>query len=127
MRCVRVKADAANCYLEYRAPSAAASPYLVLAGLAAAGAAGLDAGEDLAPAGDHGAALPTCLPDALAALKADAVLCEALGQDLVDWFCLVKAAEVEWIAKKTVAFEKEGLDADAATQAAWNAMYFEYV
>ena len=72
-------------YFEYRAPSASANTYLVLAGLAAAGSDGVKRELVLPPAKDDEAALlPTSLPEALAALRADEVLVEVLGTDFVE-------------------------------------------
>ena len=133
MRCVRVKADpdaaSDTSYFEYRAPSSAANAHLVMAGLAIAGADGIARELELGPPGEDpaAAAIPTTLPDALAALRADSLLADALGEDFVSWFLLVKNGELAWLEKRTGELEATGLDDAAATQAAWNEMYFEYV
>ena len=115
-------------YVEYRAPSASANTYLVLAGLAAAGADGIARELVLPPARDEDAVLlPTSLPEALAALRADDVLVEALGKDFVEWYTLVKDAELADVAANTARFAATGLDHDAAVQEAWNSLYFEFV
>ena len=112
----------------YRAPSASANTYLCLAGLAAAGADGIARELVLPPAKDDAAApLPTSLPEALAALRADDVLVEALGKDFVEWYTLVKDAELADVAANTARFAATGMDHDAAVQEAWNSLYFEFV
>ena len=130
--CVRVKADpagdAASAYFEYRAPSAAAKPYLVLAGLAAAGQDGLDRRLELPPPKAPDAAkLPTSLPEALDALKADGVLAAALGDDLLEWFDLVKRAELAHVDAAKATFLEAGQTDDDATQSAWNDLYFAFL
>ena len=77
-------------YVENRLPSAAANPYLVLAATAAAGIDGLVNRLELPPEDRDGDKLPSSLSEALTALEADTVLCDALGQQLVRWFLLVK-------------------------------------
>ena len=112
----------------YRAPSASANTYLCLAGLAAAGADGIARELVLPPAKDDEAApLPTSLPEALSALRADDVLVEALGKDFVEWYTLVKDAELADVAANTARFAATGMDHDAAVQEAWNSLYFEFV
>ena len=76
---------------------------------------------------DEAAPLPTSLPEALAALRADDVLVEALGKDFVEWYDLVKRAELADVAANTARFAATGMDHDAAVQEAWNSLYFEFV
>ena len=76
---------------------------------------------------DEAAPLPTSLPEALAALRADEVLVEALGKDFVEWYTLVKDAELADVAANTARFAATGLDHDAAVQEAWNSLHFEFV
>ena len=117
-----------DAYVEYRAPSSAANTYLLLAGLAAAGADGIKRELVLPPAKDDEAVLlPTSLPEALAALRTDDVLVEALGKDFVEWYTLVKDAELADVAANTAKFAARGLDHDTAVQGAWNSLYFEFV
>ena len=71
--------------------------------------------------------MPTSLPEALAALRADDVLVEALGKDFVEWYTLVKDAELADVAASTAKFAAKGLEHDAAVQEAWNSLYFEFV
>ena len=70
---------------------------------------------------------PTSLPEALAALRADEVLVEALGKDFLEWYTLVKDAELADVAANTARFAATGMDHDAAVQEAWNSLYFEFV
>ena len=99
-----------------------------MAGLAAAGADGIARELVLPPAKDDEAApLPTSLPEALSALRADDVLVEALGKDFVEWYTLVKDAELADVAANTAKFAARGLDHDTAVQGAWNSLYFEFV
>ena len=76
---------------------------------------------------DEAALLPTSLEEALSALRADDVLIEALGKDFVEWYTLVKDAELADVAASTAKFAATGLDNDAAVQEAWNSLYFEFV
>jgi glutamine synthetase len=95
---------------EWRLPDAAANPYLASAGLIAAGLDGivrrLDPGpacsddlfeQPLAALRERGiAVLPQGLGEAVDALEADTVLCDALGAALAHEFITAKRAE--WIA-----------------------------
>jgi len=95
-------------YVENRLPSSAANPYVVLAATVAAGVDGLlNHLEQSSESKDHGDKLPSSLPEALSALEADKVLCDALGRQFIRWFSTVKS-DVE-IAKVNRAKE-EGLD-----------------
>ena len=76
---------------------------------------------------DEAALLPTSLEEALSALRADDVLIEALGKDFVEWYTLVKDAELADVAANTAKFAATGLHHDAAVQKAWNSLYFEFV
>jgi glutamine synthetase len=92
---------------EWRAPDASANPYLLLAGLIAAGLDGierkLDPGADcdddlfaltIAQVRERGIALlPQSLGEALDALEADAVIGAALGDTLTHEFCALKRDE----------------------------------
>jgi len=95
-------------YVENRLPSSAANPYVVLAATVAAGVDGLlNRLEPSSESKDHGDKLPSSLPEALSALEADKVLCDALGRQFIRWFSTVKS-DVE-IAKVNRA-KDEGLD-----------------
>eukprot|EP00437_Effrenium_voratum_P000665 CAMPEP_0181428130 /NCGR_PEP_ID=MMETSP1110-20121109/16523_1 /TAXON_ID=174948 /ORGANISM="Symbiodinium sp., Strain CCMP421" /LENGTH=496 /DNA_ID=CAMNT_0023551353 /DNA_START=29 /DNA_END=1519 /DNA_ORIENTATION=+ len=129
--CVRVKADRrgpqGSCYMELRMPSAAANPYLVLAGLVASGLDGLQQGLDLPPErqtkADGAAALPTSLDEALRAFEADSYLVSKLGQRFVRWYVDVKRAELKFIEERL----KGTSSTDEDVSAAWQALYFEFV
>ena len=91
----------ANTHVENRIPCAASNPYLVMAGVVAAGIDGLrNRLEPPAPTagmayGLAGVAdLPTSLGAALDALEADTVLREALGDEFVKLFVAVKRHEI---------------------------------
>lgn len=101
---VRVPAERGRATrLEIRAADASANPYLAIAALLLAGLDGIErALEPPAPvAGDvsvgtlAGQPLPRSLEASLAALRADAVLGEALGAPLLNAFCAMKEVEVE--------------------------------
>jgi glutamine synthetase len=100
--------------IENRAPCASANPYLVYA---AAFAAGLDGIEKRIDPGNpiegdiYGAepgtypTVPLFLRDALEELKADKVLCEALGPELIQAFVAVKEHEIERFRKTVTDWE----------------------
>lgn len=123
---VRVKARRLGppgaCYMELRAPSAAANPYLVAAAVLAAGLDGLGRGLELPPAGRGGAApLPAALPEALRALEEDAQLAGELGEPFVRWFAQLKRAELAAL---------EALEVEARPGGrgeAWRRLYLEHV
>ncbi len=77
--------------IELRAADASANPYLLIAGLLAAGRDGIERGLDpLETASD---ALPGSLEEALPALEHDEVLCEALGARMVAVLAALKRRE----------------------------------
>ena len=92
---------------EWRAPDASANPYLMLAGLIAAGLDGIERELDPGPAceddlftlslaqiAERGIALlPQHLAQAVDALEADATVCGALGDTLAREFVTLKRAE----------------------------------
>ena len=87
---------------EFRLPDGAANPYLVQAGLLAAGLAGVAAGAHPGPRYDTNfyeekpppgvRTLPGCLLDAVRALQADAPLRAGLGDAFVDSFAKLQMA-----------------------------------
>jgi glutamine synthetase len=93
---------------EWRAPDAAANPYLLLAGLIAAGLDGIERELTLGEACNDDlfalsaaqvqargiALLPQSLGQALDALEADAVVGTALGSTLLHEFCSLKRSEI---------------------------------
>jgi glutamine synthetase len=103
--------------IELRVADGAANPYLAIAAVLVAGAAGVR--EELTPpppvAGDAyraeesviGTRLPVSLDEALAALAADDVLRDGLGPEIVDTFLTVKNFELErhraWVSDWEIA------------------------
>ena len=92
--------------VEYRAPGADANPYLMIAGLLAAGADGLERGADPGPmsTGDKyddpgdSAPLPANAADGIAAFEGSA-LAAALGEEFSTNFVLMAKAELEKFAE----------------------------
>lgn len=99
--------------LELRVPDSSSNPYLLTAAVIHAGLDGirrnLDPGE---PENENLYALsakqisakgirrlPESLPGSLAALQADSVLCDGLGQAFVDEFCEIKMQECDEMAR----------------------------
>ena len=92
---------------EWRAPDASANPYLMLAGLIAAGLDGIERELDPGPACDEDLftltrvqiselglpLLPQTLAEAVDALEADATVCGALGDTLTREFVALKRQE----------------------------------
>ncbi|GAA1779407.1 glutamine synthetase family protein [Leucobacter iarius] len=76
--------------IELRAGDASASPHLLLAGMIHAIRDGLD--RRIEPL-DAGAPLPRSLEDAIAALRADAVLASGFGREFVDVYAALKLSE----------------------------------
>jgi glutamine synthetase len=105
---VRIPGVGARRHLEFRSPDNSAQPYLLLAGLRAAGADGIrnqitppppfqgDIGhltaEEIARYGIG--ELPRGLPEALAALEADEVVAGAVGETALQHFLTVKRHEL---------------------------------
>lgn len=104
---------------EWRLPDASCNPYLVTAGLVAAGLDGIQrelhcppaCPDDIfdrmaAPGGTRaGDGLPRNLAEALVALQADPVICEALGSHTVAQFVALKADEVQGYERHISAWE----------------------
>lgn len=83
--------SAHNTYIESRLPSGSANPYIVLAATVAAGMDGLINKLACPPQNDAGASpLPASLQDAIEALQQDKVMVDALGQEFINFFCLLK-------------------------------------
>ena len=99
---VRVKGlKGEGAHLENRTPGAASNPYLVMAGILAAGIDGLRNHIE-PPAPIEGIAyglegvqnLPSSLPESLDALEADSSLRELLGEEFIHLFLAVKRHEI---------------------------------
>ena len=89
--------------IENRIGEPAANPYLYFASQIHAGLDGIARGLKAPPATDapyagSGENLPTSLGEALAALREDAVLCEAFGSDFIAWFTRIKESEQQRFA-----------------------------
>jgi glutamine synthetase len=85
--------------IENRIGEPAANPYLYLASQIHSGLDGMARKLPLPPSADtpyeaSADPLPATLAEALECLKADAVLCEGLGQPFVDYYCRIKQAEI---------------------------------
>ncbi len=97
---VKLKTYPDDAKVELRFPDGSANPYLVLAACIAAGLDGIekqmDPGEDASlnkQLFDTGAEVANNLREAVLALKADSVLTDALGQELVDIYAGIKLNE----------------------------------
>jgi glutamine synthetase len=105
----------ANTHVENRIPSAASNPYLVMAGVIAAGIDGL-CNKLEPPAMVAGMAygmadvpeLPTTLGAALDALEADTVLRAALGEEFIKLFVAVKRHEIGKASEAIEGFDMPG-------------------
>ncbi len=105
---VRIPGVGKRRHLEFRSPDSSAQPYLLLAGLLAAGADGIRRQIEPPPPfqGDIGhltneeiahfgiGELPRTLPEALAALEADEVVAGAVGETALKHFLAVKRQEL---------------------------------
>ena len=85
--------------IENRIGEPAANPYLYLASQIHSGLHGIRTRPELPPSADtpyeaKAALLPHTLAEAIAALRADKVLREAIGETFVDDYCRIKEAEV---------------------------------
>ncbi|MCD2512571.1 glutamine synthetase family protein [Comamonas endophytica] len=86
--------------IENRVGEPTANPYLYLASQLFSGMDGmrrqLDPGASAdVPYETPAERLPRSLPDAMARLKADAYLCERLGERFVNYYCHIKQAEID--------------------------------
>ncbi len=84
--------------LENRSGEPAANPYLYIASQIVSGLDGLKLGRDPGPPTESPYAteavrLPRSLGDAVTELAGDAVFADALGRNVVDWYCRIKRDE----------------------------------
>ena len=99
LRVVGAAGDSAT-RIENRVGEPAANPYLYMAAQIHAGLDGL--ARDLAPPpaceapyGEGGEKIPTSLSEGIAALRADAALCEGLRTDFVRYYSRIKQSEID--------------------------------
>jgi glutamine synthetase len=112
---VRVKGGSAKSrHVENRAPTGMANPYLVSAGLLAAGLLGIEDGLELeppaAPPAEEDASkakLPTSVEESLGALEADEKLVELLGSEFVTAYCVMRRYELQRFADHVTDWEIE--------------------
>ena len=116
---IRIPGTGSRRRIEFRSSDNTAQPYLLLCSLLAAGLDGVRSQTDPGPPFDDDvgrlssveiararlAFLPRTLPDALAALERDEVICSALGSEILKHFLAVKRGEFE--AFNTVVHEWE--------------------
>ena len=112
-------AEEASTNIELKAADSSANPYLALGGLIAAGLDGIDRASELPPPVlvDPGSLsdaeraklgavrLPSTLGEALASLRQDMVLTEALGAPLLEAYLAVKEADIAAFGGQDDAFE----------------------
>jgi glutamine synthetase len=91
-----------NTHLENRMPSAASNPYVVMAGIVAAGIDGMEREIEPPPPtaqvaylDEEAPKLPATLHEALDALEQDTILCGYLGEEFIKLFLAVKRFEIE--------------------------------
>ncbi|CAL1150052.1 unnamed protein product [Cladocopium goreaui] len=137
--CVRVKAEKrgppGSCYMELRMPSSAANPYLVIAGLVAAGLDGLQRKLELPPERqskeDGATVLPSSLPAALEALEADEYLTNKLGKRFIRWYVDIKKAELKFLDEKLHPPQEASVAATEPSETeigkAWRELYMEFI
>jgi len=79
-------------YVENRTPSGLANPYLVMAAVIAAGLDGVESKAELPPQRKDAPTREVInnLEEALQALEASSVMKKALGEDFIEWFCMIK-------------------------------------
>ncbi len=97
--------------VECRIPGSDMNPYLVMAGMLAAGIAGIEEGLELQPAatgdvyqGDTGM-IPGNLGAALSALRGSAMLRAAMGDEVVDHYARAAEVEIEEFARVVTDWE----------------------
>lgn len=99
---IRIKgARKGHTHIENRTPCAASNPYLVAAGILAAGIDGIERRiepppptDSIAYADEHAPKLPQTLDESLDALEGDAALREYLGEEFITLFLAVKRHEI---------------------------------
>lgn len=111
--------EAQSTNVELKASDSSSNPYLALGGVIATGLDGIDRGLDLPPPATtdphlmsdderraiHADRLPQSLQEAIANLRNDQVLVEALGERLAGSYIAVKEADIAAFASEDQAFE----------------------
>jgi glutamine synthetase len=105
--------------IEYRAPDAAANPYLAFAAILAAGLAGVEHGYQLRPEAaanlyelspeqrmaERILSLPGSLSEAIGAMEQSELMAETLGEHVFEWFIRNKRAEWADYKAQVTSFE----------------------
>jgi glutamine synthetase len=105
--------------IEYRAPDAAANPYLAFAALLAAGLTGIERGYELPPEAAANLyeltaeqrlaegipSLPGSLADAVAVMEQSELMAETLGEHVFEWFIRNKRSEWADYKAQVTSFE----------------------
>jgi glutamine synthetase len=103
-------------YFENRIPGGSCNPYLVLAATIAAGIDGIVKKLECPPsksATSDSVKLPESLSEAIEALENDDVIREALGDEFVRWFVLLKRqSEIDKIRKIVEESRRSGIDVE---------------
>ncbi|GAA0280758.1 glutamine synthetase family protein [Cryptosporangium japonicum] len=106
-RAVRVIGAGPSRRFEHRIAGGDANPYLVVAGIVAAGLYGLERELPLPPAGGDGVPLPRTLEAAAAAWRGSAVAREAFGDEVVEHLASAADAELTAFAAVTTDWERQ--------------------
>lgn len=95
--------------LEYRSPDPACNPYLAFSVILAAGLAGIENGYPAPSRSDEAdpVHLPTTLADALDAMESSALVKDALGDHVFEWFLRNKRREWDRYQQHVSSFELE--------------------
>ncbi|MFG1920628.1 glutamine synthetase family protein [Cryptosporangium sp. NPDC048952] len=106
-RAVRVIGTGASRRFEHRIAGGDANPYLVVAGIVAAGLYGLEHELPLPPAGGDGVPLPRTLESAAAEWRGSAVARGAFGDEVVEHLASAADAELTAFAAVTTDWERQ--------------------
>jgi len=104
------KGKTSSTRLEYRSPDPACNPYLAFSVILAAGLAGIENGYEIPEPGDLGGErlrLPTTLADALDTMEGSALVKDALGDHVFEWFLRNKRREWDRYQQHVSTFELE--------------------
>jgi len=104
------KGKVSSTRIEYRSPDPACNPYLAFSVILAAGIAGIEGGYELPDSGHVAgtrAHLPTTLADALDEMEGSALVKDALGDHVFEWFLRNKRSEWNRYQQHVSRFELE--------------------